>query len=135
MSTALTRFFFRSPWQPVSTRTVIQWWESRRLMYNVAVGIAGTISLSALAIAEIVGRHQLPDIPLFPIVVYAVLANIMYSFGPIADTIISRRWGAPYTAVGPALFRYGFVFSIGLTLLPIPVALIDLTVSIAKMIF
>jgi len=40
------------------------------------------------------------------------------------DLLVRRRWGPSFAAVGPALFRYGFAFSVGLTLLPIPLVLI-----------
>jgi len=59
------------------------------------------------------------------IVAYAVLANLCYSGGAAAELYIRRRWGDGYAVVGPAMFRYGFAFSVGLTLLPIPLALLD----------
>ena len=54
--------------------------------------------------------------------VYAVLANAAYTLGPAADILLRRVLGDRGRAVGPVLFRYGFVFSVGLTLLPIAVA-------------
>jgi hypothetical protein len=52
--------------------------------------------------------------------VYGFLANLLYTLGPIADTIVMRTWGRDYSEVGPTMFRYGFVFAVGLTLLPVP---------------
>ena len=54
------------------------------------------------------------------------LANLCYSLGPMVDVAIHRRWGSEYAVVGPTLFRYGFVFSVGLALsLPVPLAAIS----------
>lgn len=50
---------------------------------------------------------------------YAVLANIGYTMGPVADLLLRRALGDRGPAVAPVLLRYGFVFAVGLTLLPI----------------
>ena len=55
---------------------------------------------------------------------YAIIANIAYSMGPLVDMIICRKWGVQFAPVGPALFRYGFVFAVGVTLIPVPVAFV-----------
>lgn len=120
---ALTRFFFTPVLAPKSAWTVINWWESRRAIYNLIVGAAGLVSLSAIAFFDMLPPHsKIPQLPWAPIIVYAVMANLCYSIGPAIDLAIHRRWGATYASVGPALFRYGFAFSVGLTLLPIPLA-------------
>jgi hypothetical protein len=74
----------------------------------------------------------------FPVggaVVYAVLANVCYSLGPIVDVFIRKRWGDDYHAVGPALFRYGFVFALGLTLLPIPLSTVGWVIRVLGTVF
>ena len=53
--------------------------------------------------------------------VYAILANLCYTLGPLVDTLLMRFGGRDYSEAGPMLFRYGFVFAVLLTLLPIPV--------------
>ena len=52
MST-LTRFFFRAPYSAPKTGEILRWWEARRLPYNVAVGMAGVVSLSAVALFDV----------------------------------------------------------------------------------
>lgn len=64
------------------------------------------------------------------VVAYAILANVCYSAGPLVDLFIRRRWGDSYAAVGPTLFRYGFVFAIGLTLLPIPLVILQVVLRL-----
>jgi hypothetical protein len=117
----LTRFFFRTPYSAPRTGEIIRWWESRRPAYNLALLAAGTITVGIVYLMELLtpGRARFPH-PLI-IVVYAVLANLFYTLGPLVDTLIMRMGGREYSEAGPMLFRYGFVFAILLTLLPIPV--------------
>ena len=124
---ALTRFFFDPVYTRRSTWTIVNWWESRRAIYNLCVGAAGALSLLALGISAVVHPHPQPihGPPVLAVVVYAVMANLCYSIGPALDVYIHRWWGPEYAPVGPALFRYGFVFSVGLTLLPIPLSVVS----------
>jgi len=120
---ALTEYFFTPVVVPRSPWSVITWWESRRFAYNVVVGSAGLLSLGALKLFALLPPHPAHlVIPWGVIAAYAVLANVGYAFGSAADLFIRRRWGNEYAAVGPVMFRYGFVFSVGLTLLPTALA-------------
>jgi hypothetical protein len=109
-----------------SPGSIIQWWESRRLSYNVIVGITGLATLVYVNGLELVLGHGMflprpgPDGPqeVWGIVAYAVLANVCYSFGSVIETVAERWLKRPVYGLGPALFRHGLVFSIGLTLLP-----------------
>jgi hypothetical protein len=122
---AITQFFFRAPYHAPSTWTIIRWWESRRLAYNLSVGAAGVLSLAMVALADILPPHpKAPGIPWAGMLVYGILANVFFCFGPVADAYLCRRWGPNFAQTGPTLFRYGFVFAVGLTLLPIPLSLI-----------
>ena len=58
------------------------------------------------------------------VAVYAVLANGAFTLGPVIDVWLRRRQSDRLTVVGPAMLRYGFAFSVGLTLLPSAVAAI-----------
>ena len=133
---ALTRFFFRpttlaqlSPW------ATIAWWESRRPAYNIAVGSVGLVTLAAAnAISSLP-----PDANPIPLaanliapVVYAVAANACYTLGWGAELLLRKWLGDEVSPAGPAMFRYGFVFSIGLTLLPIAFAGIDWLVRVLR---
>lgn len=122
---AVTKFFFRSPYPSQTTWSIIRWWEARRMSYNLAVGTTGLISLAvAVLIEALPPSPSRLGVPLGLIVVYGVLANLCYCLGPLVDTTVCRRWGENYSALGPALFRYGFAFAVGLTLLPIPLSLL-----------
>jgi hypothetical protein len=126
---ALTRFFFRNEVSVRSTAEVIGWWEARRLPFNIAVGSTGLLTVAAIQFIL-----WLPPvstmIPLVPALLvplaYGFMANLCYTGGWIAELWLRRLFGREMDPVGPALFRYGFVFSIGLTLFPIAI------ISLAK---
>ena len=120
--TALTRILFplpdyrRTPW------TLLRWWESRRLTYNVAVGGAGLVTLGFVALFGVLPPGlPAPVFVLRGIVVYAVLANLGYCLGWLAELAMRSLWREEAPDAGPALFRQGLSFAVGLTLLPIPV--------------
>jgi hypothetical protein len=118
---ALTKFFFRAPYSLPKTGEIIRWWESRRPAYNFAVLAAGVASLTTVYLADVLFPGERgPGIPWGGIVVYAILANLFYTLGPVVDTFVMRKFGRDYSEVGPMLFRYGFAFAVVLTLLPIP---------------
>jgi hypothetical protein len=121
--TAVEKYFFTPLYYPRSSWSVLRWWEKRRLVYNLWVGGTGLVSLGLITLLSHLPPHPRPmGVPWQGIVAYAVLANACYTLGPIADVILRRAFGDRAHAVGPVLFRYGFVFSVGLTLLPVAVA-------------
>lgn len=121
--TAVERYFFTPLYYPRSSWSILRWWESRRLLFNLCVGGAGLLSLGIVALLELLPPHHGGFSPPWAVVlVYGVLANLCYTLGPVSDLVLRRVLGDRAPAVGPVLFRYGFVFSLGLTLLPIPLA-------------
>jgi hypothetical protein len=128
--TALTRFFFRAPYAAPSTGEIVRWWESRRPLYNLAILVAGVTSLASVFVVELFLGEGSGKIPWGGILVYGFLANLLYTLGPIADTIVMRTWGRDYSEVGPTLFRYGFVFAVGLTLLPVALSALRVILGI-----
>lgn len=133
---AVTHYFFAPVYNPRNSWSVIEWWEARRAAYNLSVGAVGLMSLAVLNVFALLPPHPAHlRIPWGGVGVYAVLANLCYTLGPVADLAIRRCWGNVYAAVGPALFRYGFVFSIGLTLLPMPLALLSWAFRVLQILF
>lgn len=121
----MTELLFPLPAQRRTTLGILIWWESRRLLYNVIVGATGLVTLAVIAIANFGHAHEPPGRPapsLFVlVVVYGVLANVCYTLGPIIEAALERVWKDRVLPVGPPLFRQGLAFSVGLTLLPIPI--------------
>jgi hypothetical protein len=109
-----------------SPGSILQWWERRRLSYNVIVGITGLATLVYVNGLELLlGNGMLIPRPgadgpqqIWAIVAYGVMANLCYSLGGVIEAVVERWLKRPVYGLGPALFRHGLVFSIGLTLIP-----------------
>jgi hypothetical protein len=122
---AITRFFFRNELTCRSTADVIGWWETRRLPFNAAIGVTGLFTYAAVQLIFLLPPRPMP-IPLVPsaiiALVYGVLANVCYTGGWMAELWLKKSLGRDTETAGPTLFRYGFAFSMGLTLFPIAMA-------------
>ena len=110
------QWMFEAP-QNATRPEVFKWWEARRVIYNVlllVVGIFTWISVlvfGALAVKPGVDFEE----PLAMIVgppIYALLANICFTAGPLLDVSFYVR----HPRV--TLFKAGLYFSLALTALP-----------------
>lgn len=119
-----SRFFSRKT-EATNFLQRIAWWEIRRIPYNLIVGIAGFASLTLVVLSAVVGELVtgvpvgLPDPPLFAfvwILIYAILANICYTGGWIAEILVVNIWGEAGKHFGVISFALGVVFSAALTL-------------------
>lgn len=118
-----------------TTISLLTWWESRRLLFNAAVGATGVVTLLVVsAIAWIPPGLPMP-LDWRPVVAYGLLANVCYTFGWAIEATAQRMWGDRCPKFGPALFRQGLAFSVGLTLLPIVVASIGWIARVASLLF
>jgi hypothetical protein len=104
---------------------VVKWWESRRVAYNLIVGATGVASLIYVNALELmlgqgwlVGPGPRMAEQVLAISAYALIANAFYTMGWIVELVAERWLKRPAYGLGPALFRHGLVFSVGLTLLP-----------------
>ena len=130
MST-LTRFLFPAPAERAPA-AIFSWWESRRLPYNAVVGVTGVFSLGMMAIVANLppGSSELPPTPV--VLLYGIVANAFYCMGPLAECVLEMIWPRKLLPTGPALFRMGLTFSVGLTLLPIWLMGCDWVVRVLK---
>ena len=109
---------------PLST---LRWWESRRLVFNKAVGAAGLVTLASVSLLVALPPYSSPmSLPMMLVgaAVYGLLANGCYTLGFLTELLARRVWGRRAPDIGPLLFRQGLIFSVGLTLLPILVAVL-----------
>jgi fumarate reductase subunit C len=106
-----------APLRLYSRRELVQWWEARRLRYNLLVGAVGVVTwllvlcVGSLAVKPGVDFEE-PFMMLMGPPIYGILANICYSLGWVVDATFYR--GQPRTA----LYRTGLIFSLVLTALP-----------------
>lgn len=115
---SLGEFLFPAPARR-TTGAIIAWWERRRLAYNLMVGAAGLMSIGVMNLLHLLppgGRFLGFPPPL--ILVTGVAANLCYLFGPTVEIALEKLWGGRVMPLGPALFRMGLTFSLGLVLLP-----------------
>jgi hypothetical protein len=110
-----------------SPLTLLRWWESRRLFFNRAVGMAGLVTLGGVELLSAMPPHGMA-IPLLPLVAisvaYGVAANLFYTLGWAAEVVARWLWGSNAPELGPLLFRQGLIFSVGLTLFPLMLAML-----------
>ena len=117
---ALTHLLFPAPAEVRSTASIFRWWESRRLTFNVIVGGTGLVTLAAMNLIALLPPLSMHLGVFWPAVIaYAFFANLFYSLGFLTEATMQRAWHEETPRVGPALFRQGLVFSVGLTLFPI----------------
>jgi hypothetical protein len=123
--TALTRFLYPLPAHR-SLGRIVAWWEQRRLAFNLVVGATGLVSYSVVALIGVMPPFAHPGgPPLLAIVAYGVLANLCYTLGWFIEGGTHLAWRDEVRPTGPVLFRQGLIFSIGVTCLPMAVAMID----------
>jgi hypothetical protein len=120
-SSSLAEFLFPAP-APRRAGAIFKWWEKRRLPYNLAVGAAGIVSLGTMYLISAMPPSGwfLPGLNLvwIPAVIFGVFANACYLLGPAVEIVISKLWGRQVLPTGPALYRMGLTFSVGLALFP-----------------
>lgn len=104
----------------------IGWWEARRIPFNLIVGGVGVLAC-LVDIIIVVASHFLFDsdfgvpngfISLVVVLVYAVMANICFTGGWIAELIVRRAWPEEADRFATLSFSLGLVFSVFLTLTP-----------------
>jgi hypothetical protein len=115
---ALNSVLFPEPTLRRSAGAVIGWWERRRPLYNAVVGATGVVTITVLSVA--LGPVMLVQPGTWiGVTAYAIAANLCYSLGAPSELLLERWLGRETYGVGPALFRYGLIYSIGLTLFPL----------------
>jgi len=132
--TSLAEFLFPAPARR-RFPSMLRWWERRRLAYNLFVGSAGVVTVAGVALLSLV--HPFQDeiilVPLFPILAFGLAANAFYSLGVVVEWLVHRLGGRTVLPVGPALYRIGLTFSVGLALFPLmAMSVVTLVALVAK---
>ncbi|MBX9687470.1 MAG: hypothetical protein K2X27_12255 [Candidatus Obscuribacterales bacterium] len=100
------------PDEPRDALSIIAWWESRRLLFNLVVGLLG---LPTILILAFFGLAELPLL-ISSTIEYGLLANICYTAGWAAELQARSWWKERAKHLGPVLFSLGFAFASFLTI-------------------
>jgi hypothetical protein len=133
---------FRRSQSAINALDVIKWWESRRLFFNLAVGCAGLVTgillitcavTSDSFVGEPIGMTDGPLLGVFSIIPYAIIANICYTGGWVAELLV-RMAGKVESAgaFGLKAFRFGVTFSILITLCPAALSWLAFAVALLR---
>ncbi|GMV07008.1 MAG: hypothetical protein AMXMBFR53_32830 [Gemmatimonadota bacterium] len=119
--TQLAEFLFPAPAERHAA-AIWAWWEDRRLAYNAWVGTAGAFTVGVGLLLSILppGGQGAPPLGAIwqPIAFFGLMANAFYTSGAMVEILALRLFGRGMLPVGPALYRMGLTFSVGLALLP-----------------
>jgi hypothetical protein len=109
-----------------SAREAIGWWETRRIPFNLIVGIAGILSIVFVCFVGL-GSYFLFDgdfaIPpplfaAFGVLLYGIAANVFFTGGWLAELIVRKIWPVEADRFATLSFSLGLIFSVALTLTP-----------------
>ncbi|WP_420633440.1 hypothetical protein [Candidatus Palauibacter sp.] len=105
--TALGDFLYPAPAER-RVWAIIGWWEKRRLPCNLIVAATGIVTISVGSLIMGLNGEFLPFIWLRAALVWAIMANVCYTLGPIAEIALQKLFvrrllpaGAPCSS-GPA---------------------------------
>ena len=133
----LRTLLFRDAYRLESPSEIVQWWERRRVPFNIVVGSTGLVSLTFLGVLGAIGpnanNQMIP--PVIAVLFYGVLANVCYTSGWMVELALRPFLGAQTGTVGATLFRYGTAFSVGITALPIGLAIVEFTARMLTWMF
>jgi hypothetical protein len=98
--------------------------ESRRLVYNIVVGITGIVTVGLLVANSLIRGDDcgVPDPPLFALLLiigYGVMANVCYTLGAFAEIVARITMGTESASkLGRTSFIVGLALSTILTISP-----------------
>ena len=100
---------FEAPKGKRSVFSTLLWWECRRPLYNLTVGLMGLPSLLILSVCGM-GYGVI-----FAALFYAFFANLCYCLGAPAELVARACWREKAESYGPVLLSLGTIFSVILT--------------------
>src|SRR5262249_25965036 len=93
--------------------SIIVWWESRRIAFNLLVGLAGLPTLVILAFVMSASQDWIMQ----GVIAYGIAANVCYTAGCVSELVARRWWAEKAKHFGPILVTVGLAFSFFMTLL------------------
>lgn len=94
-----------------SALNVVAWWESRRMVFNLVVGVCGLPTLMLMFL-----MHFPLGFLIGGTIAYALVANACYTLGWMAELVTRVCFAEKSRHMGPMLLTLGLVFSVTITL-------------------
>jgi hypothetical protein len=119
--TKIYNWFFDVSIEERSALKIILWWESRRILFNILIGVVGIISLALLFIFvdSSVKGHSGEDIVEPAAIFLAPFAlNFFYTFGWIVEITLGRIWKKDEPKLATKLLKFGMGLSLLIVLVP-----------------
>jgi hypothetical protein len=117
----LKTWLFTPPMEPRTVRSVIAWWEKRRLFYNLFIGSIGICSFVFFMVSVWQADILLPGedaVEPLAVIFAPIPINICYTFGWIVEAWSIRKGKGSSLIYGPRLLKMGLAFSLFVVLLP-----------------
>lgn len=96
-----------------TTPAVFMWWEGRRPIFNLLVGVFGL----PFAIILLLTGFMPPMMVVLGVIGYAFAANACYTLGPLAELVAAKIFGIERAKrLAPELLVLGLIFSILVTI-------------------
>lgn len=92
--------------------SIVGWWESRRPLYNLAVGLSG---MPSVLLYLALGKPNFIYLAV-GILIWGFSANCGYSLGSVTEVLVRKFGFQVKPNFAPGLFGLGLVFSCGLTI-------------------
>ena len=107
---------FAIPDEPRHWRSIIAWWELRRIAYNGVMLVVGLSGLFVFGLLDYLYSRAHPGafddwVPLLSVMVAAFGANLLYTGGWISELIARALWRDCARYYGPIMLSLGFLFS------------------------
>jgi hypothetical protein len=106
--------------EKIDLLTPLKWWEKRRWVFNLAVGVSGVLGLFLFNV-------YFPAYIFVEIILYGIFLNVLYSSGYILEALIAYYSKGKYSISGfrLGLFAAGTLLSVMVTfvicfLFPVP---------------
>jgi hypothetical protein len=109
MHEALDEDLFEKP--EISYLDAFKWWEARRLMYNLIVGLSGVLPL---LVSGIFFQKAIASIAFFICLAWAILANFCYFSGYLLELFDWKilKYNHPLLHNRKLLYYLGLIFSV-----------------------
>ena len=119
----LRSWLFTIPEEPRHWRSIIAWWELRRLVYNAIMFVAGVVGLLVFGLFDYLYTLAHPGafddwVPLLSVFVAAFGANLFYTGGWISELIARPLWRDRARYYGPIMLSLGLILSLAVCFLP-----------------